>query len=56
MNFYDAMFLSPETKEALDRGLFRMYLLGPCLYYLTYKALMALANHTIKKYTDDEDE
>lgn len=54
MTFFDSMFLSLETKTALDWGLFQRYLLGPALYYGVYRVLMAMADHTIRKYTKDE--
>lgn len=54
MTFFDTMFLSPETKTALDWGLFRMYILGPAFYYGLYRALLAMADHYINKYTKED--
>ena len=51
MHFYDEMNLTPQIKQALDWGLFRMYILGPALYYGVYRLLMRLANRTIAKYS-----
>ena len=54
MDFFNYMDLSSIDKVALDAGLFRMYILGPLLYYGFYRALMWLANHTIEKYTKED--
>ncbi|MEI7668109.1 MAG: hypothetical protein WCI62_03890 [Erysipelotrichaceae bacterium] len=55
MTFFDNMVLSPEVKTALDWGVFRMYILGPLAYYGVYRALMSLANHTIRKYSPEDE-
>ena len=55
MNFFDHMTLSPETKAALDRALLWRFILSPLLVYGLYRAGMALATHTIRKYTKEEE-
>ena len=55
MHFYDEINLTPQIKQALDWGLLRMYILGPAAYYGVYRALMHLANKTIKKYGGEDE-